>query len=123
MHGDIFLREGEAKMPRCEQEIWHGFHSHRCENEGKYEADGRWYCGVHNPNRPETKAQMRAGIRNDMDSARIEMQRELMRSCRCIQEARGVDVDEHVRAIVQILDRFDNRISQLRGALEQLEGG
>ncbi len=108
-------------MPKCGATVFHGFSSSRCGRNAKYEVHGRWYCGIHNPNRPKTKAQIRADLRHDMENARQDMRNALMHACRCIQELRGVGVEEHVKDIVRILDEFDDTMNRLTDTLEQLE--
>ncbi len=45
----------------CCKVVWDGaWRSHHCGKPAKLEVDGKWYCGVHNPNKPPTKAQIAA---------------------------------------------------------------
>ena len=36
-------------MERCHERVYDRFTSTQCQNPGKVEDQGHWYCGVHNP--------------------------------------------------------------------------
>ncbi len=42
----------------CCRKIMNGYHHHECGKPAKFEVDGKWYCGIHNPNKAPTKAQI-----------------------------------------------------------------
>lgn len=34
---------------KCKVRVWHGFNSHECGKKAKVEENGKYYCGIHNP--------------------------------------------------------------------------
>jgi uncharacterized Zn finger protein (UPF0148 family) len=49
-----------SETKECCERIWGDYHSHKCSRPAKFEVDGKLYCGIHNPNRGPTKAQIQA---------------------------------------------------------------
>ena len=43
---------------RCEEKVWGAFSHYNCGNKAKVERNGKWWCGVHDPEKPPTKAQI-----------------------------------------------------------------
>ena len=90
----------------CGAEVWSGFTSHVCGNPARFEVNGKPYCGIHNPNKKETKAQKEARIRAERTKVQWWLNRECIElvtrlaaegnaACAAIIEAR----DEKLRAI------------------------
>jgi len=48
---------------------WSGW-SHKCGKPAKFEVGGKFYCGIHNPDKPETKSQIKA--REDLKNSRYK---------------------------------------------------
>lgn len=44
----------------CCGQVWIGYRHSKCDRKAKFEVDGKWYCGIHNPNKGPTKAQIAA---------------------------------------------------------------
>ena len=46
----------------CCKAVWGdgSYRPHVCGNAAKFEVDGKHYCGIHNPNKAKTKAQVEA---------------------------------------------------------------
>jgi hypothetical protein len=51
-----------TEIKECCQRIWGDYCSHKCSRPAKVEVDGKPYCGIHNPNKGPTKAQIQAEI-------------------------------------------------------------
>jgi hypothetical protein len=51
-----------SETKECCERIWGDYHSHKCSRPAKFEVDGKLYCGIHNPSRGPTKAQIQAEI-------------------------------------------------------------
>jgi len=46
-----------------------------CGRTGKFEVNGKWYCGIHNPNKAKTKAQIRAEYDRKIRIAKAKLQK------------------------------------------------
>lgn len=46
------------KTNQCEKHIFHFWKDRRCPNPGKVQVNGKWFCGVHNPNKDEGKGKI-----------------------------------------------------------------
>ena len=45
----------------CCKPVWHGpYRSSQCGKPAKFEVNGNHFCGIHNPNKAKTKAQIEA---------------------------------------------------------------
>lgn len=47
----------------CVADVCIGMRFYACGRKAKVERDGKWYCGLHDPQRPPTPAQLRAQAR------------------------------------------------------------
>jgi hypothetical protein len=45
---------------RCAAKVWHEYHQSPCSSRGKYEEDGRWWCGTHAPSKVKARDAERA---------------------------------------------------------------
>ena len=45
----------------CCGQVWSGYRHAKCDRKAKFEVNGKWYCGIHNPNKGPTKAQIASG--------------------------------------------------------------
>lgn len=59
----------------CGKEIWSGYHSHQCRKPAKFEVNGKHYCGIHNPNKAPTKAQIEAKENYKKQKAKWRLER------------------------------------------------
>lgn len=90
-----------GEQHRCEQMVWFdGWHQHRCKYKGKFFVNGRWYCGVHNPNK-KTKAQKKAEILNEYKAAKEAFRRKALRLVRILAE----EGDERAKKLVENLEK------------------
>ncbi len=47
---------------KCEKNVYNKsvWHSFKCGRPAKFEVNGKFFCGMHNPNKPKTKSQIEA---------------------------------------------------------------
>ena len=55
---------------QCSGTVWEGCHGYACGKPAKVEVDGKWFCGIHNPARIETR---RAAQEIKWEAKRVEM--------------------------------------------------
>ncbi len=45
---------------KCQEQVYNNWHWFGCCNNAKYERKGRWYCGVHDPDRRHKQVTIRS---------------------------------------------------------------
>lgn len=61
----------------CCKKVWgnHSYTPHACANAAKFEVDGKHYCGIHNPNKAQTKAQIEAEENRKIQAKKYKLER------------------------------------------------
>ena len=60
----------------CCVKVWTGeFRSHNCGNPAKFEVGGNHFCGIHNPNKAKTKAQIEAEEYRKIQAKKYKLER------------------------------------------------
>lgn len=64
-------------IEQCEKRVFsnNSYFSHVCNKTAKFEVDGRFYCGIHNPNKAPTKAQIEAAENYEKQKAKRRVER------------------------------------------------
>lgn len=74
----------------------HSFRSYPCRKPAKFEVNGRFYCGIHNPKKLPTKAQIAASRKNKIQRAGWKFNKE----CRDYTEAKAEAGCSEAKAIL-----------------------
>ena len=60
----------------CCVKVWTGqFRSHNCGKPAKFEVGGNHFCGIHNPNKAKTKAQIEAEETRKIQAKKYKLER------------------------------------------------
>ena len=90
---------------------------HECVNNGRYEVNGYWYCGVHNPNRPESKQQVQARVTYNLTQLKRD------HAERCVKLIAHLAGQKNTYALDLIVDRNDKRDEILSELPEEERAG
>jgi hypothetical protein len=80
---------------KCSESVYNNWHFYPCNNKGKVQRDGKWYCGVHDPIAKAERAANRGPTQYERECARRE-KREAERAA-LIDVARAADKVKGVR--------------------------
>lgn len=66
---------------------------HKCGKTAKFEVDGKFYCGIHNPNKPETKGKIKARENLEKQRAKWRLQAAAPEMLDALEMVRDADND------------------------------
>ena len=90
-------------MERCHERVYDRFTSTQCQNPGKVEDQGHWYCGVHNPVKRRAKQAAEVG--------RWRTEREQLNIIRAREDALAVALG--VKTLRLTADEAENILQRL----------
>ncbi len=54
------MKKVQPESHKCEGKVWDRYsYYHSCPNKAKYERNGMWYCGIHDPVKRKEKEEIR----------------------------------------------------------------
>lgn len=83
---------------KCCEKIFEGYHEYPCGRNGKVFVDGKWYCGVHSPDRKAARA-AKASARWEEKQAQWRREH-LAKEIGLILIDAGIDSVEKARALL-----------------------
>ena len=94
---------------RCEASVQDSrcFVSRRCTNGAKFEVNGRHFCGIHNPNKKKTKAQIEADVSYALKWAAMTFKSD------CVKLMKKMAEDGHVEAS-QLLANYHKEVENIQ---------
>lgn len=103
------------KEHRCEKRVYGGsFTGHQCSNKGKYFVNGRWFCGIHNPNKKPSKRQRRSDAERKLQRARWRFDD----AARKFVEQLASEGDERA---VSIMSEFEKALNEYNQTIRMIE--
>lgn len=75
-------------MKTCQGDVWSqdSFRSHKCGNKGKVEHDGKWYCGVHDPQKAIDRHEKQMKEWESEQKAREDKKRETAKAVKTLRD-------------------------------------
>ena len=96
---------------RCQHQVWQNgcYRTSQCSNKAKVEVGGISYCGVHNPNRGKTKAQVQAEIKRNLEDEQRQFLFECLKFIRTLADAGDVSAQEHIESHARKVEEIIKR--------------
>jgi len=93
---------------KCEEKVYSDYRLYLCGRKAKFEADGKHYCGIHNPNKKRTKYQIECEKNRLRDKAKSKMRQECIY---LVEDMADLNMSEQA---VKIMTDYSDELQQIK---------